>query len=820
MAMILRTLSMLSRGFFSLLKLSLWGFGALAIATTVVVLLSGDPTFHHPRPDTLVNDVTQLNPIHVATVVRPGSVDEVVRAIRSSSGPISIGGGRYSQGGQTAYPDSLHLDMRSLADVLSLDAENRRVTVQAGITWRALQEAIDPENLSIRIMQTYANFTVGGSISVNVHGRYIGEGPLVRSLESMVLVLADGSRVRATPDTNQELFNAAVGGYGGIGVIVEATLRLDDNVRVERVATSMPFSDYPAHFADNVRDNDKVVFHNADLYPPDYDEVLDVSWYATQKAVTVADRLRPADADYVWQPRAAAFVAGWPMGLSVRKNIIDPLVYRKDLVAWRNWEASYDVAEIEPRSRAKHTYVLREYFVPVGNLKPFVTTMREIFQRHDANILNVSIRHALPDENTFLSWAPEEVFALVVYYRQRTDRDAQSNVGTWSREMIDAVIEVGGTYYLPYQVHATAQQFDRAYPRADEYFAVKARVDPQNRLRNSLWQQHNAANRSPLQADKALLNDYWRGEEQSYLTVPEWYLVFNPLEYAQFLEAGNDPNAFGFFASIDEYWTQYDRVREISRSYSYPHNGEYITMLRVIGISTTAEFLLKGAYEATVGRLTRWVAAGKDTPEDELIARAHRAYSDLIFAEAWYEFDFAHWVGKIWRETDFFGDQFIRGLERKLFFTLEFGAKHLYAKLIGAASKSTYGEQSSVIYLTARPPEPLTVPVSPATVEHERDELQILSIPRWGPFTDTLPVLLRAGYEIEDISGNQKIVVSLLTQQSAALRALPGSELFRSPLVSDASTSRVVWEVSVADLRELLVEVDGSSVELEHVFDY
>ena len=48
----------------------------------------------------------------------------------------------------------------------------------------------------------------------------------------------------------------------------------------------------------------------------------------------------------------------------------------------------------------------------------------------------------------------------------------------WTRELIDAVLAVGGTYYLPYQPHATAEQFHRAYPRAKELFALKRKLDP------------------------------------------------------------------------------------------------------------------------------------------------------------------------------------------------------------------------------------------------------------------------------------------------------------------------------------------------------
>jgi FAD/FMN-containing dehydrogenase len=47
-------------------------------------------------------------------------------------------------------------------------------------------------------------------------------------------------------------------------------------------------------------------------------------------------------------------------------------------------------------------------------------------------------------------------------------------------------LSVGGSYYLPYQLHATAEQFTRAYPRAGEFRALKERLDPRNKFRNEL----------------------------------------------------------------------------------------------------------------------------------------------------------------------------------------------------------------------------------------------------------------------------------------------------------------------------------------------
>lgn len=439
---------------------------------------------------TIVNDITQLNPIQVKRVIRPTSIEDIVGAIQSSTGPISIGGGRFSQGGQIAYPDSIHLDMRAFNKVLALDATKKQVTVQSGITWRELQDVIDPENLSIKIMQTYANFTVGGSLSVNVHGRYIGEGPIIRSVESIKLIKANGEIISASPTNNSTLFYGAIGGYGAIAVIAEVTLNLVDNVKVKRYTKKMSVQNYKAYFSNNIRHDQKVIFHNADIYPPDFTDIRSVSWLNTDETLTVEQRLISKDKEYTWQPKVAEFVADSNFGKWLRQHVLEPVLYSFDAVQWRNYEASYDVNELEPSNRATKTYALREYFVPVENFDSFAIKMADIFKKHETNIINVSIRHALPDSGSLLAWARTEVFAFVVYYRQGTSEAAQQEVKLWSKEIIDAVIEEGGSYYLPYQLHASTEQFVKAYPRADEFFELKRKIDPDYRFRNKLWQQH------------------------------------------------------------------------------------------------------------------------------------------------------------------------------------------------------------------------------------------------------------------------------------------------------------------------------------------
>ncbi len=440
----------------------------------------------------LINDVTGLNPVPVREVITPASVDEVREAVRTSRGAISVGGGRFSMGGQTASPGSLHLDLRRMNQIVWLKAAERVVRVQAGARWCDIQQHIDAHDLSIKIMQTYANFTVGGSLSVNVHGRYVGLGPLILSVRALAVVMADGELVEATPASNAEIFYGVVGGYGGLGVIVEAELELAENVRVKRHGEKMPLTSYLEYFRANVRNSDDAVFHNADLYPPHYRRVRAVTWSRTDAPATVPYRLMRLRRRYPLHRYFYWAFSETPLGKWRREHLIEPLLYLKSPVHWRNYEAGYDVAELEPASRERRTYVLQEYFVPVDKLEGFVEAMGEILRRHRVNMVNVSIRHAFKDPGSLLAWAREEVFAFVLYYKQRVRENAKNRVAVWTRELIDAVTAVNGAYYLPYQAHATPEQFHRAYPRAGELFELKKKLDPEFRYRNVIWDTYYA----------------------------------------------------------------------------------------------------------------------------------------------------------------------------------------------------------------------------------------------------------------------------------------------------------------------------------------
>ena len=814
------------------LKLAGVAFAILALVTTGAAIWgTAQTTLERPAPPLIVNDVTQLNPITVSEIVAPTTIEEIVHAVKSHSGPISIGGGRYSMGGQTATPGGLQIDMRGFNRILAFDSAARRITVQPGIRWRQIQERIDPANLSVKIMQTYSNFTVGGSLSVNVHGRYVGLGPLIMSVRSIKVVLADGRVLEASPRLNAPIFYGAIGGYGGLGVIVEATLDLAENVRVKRVHERMPVTAYHDFFFSRVRDSSAVVFHNADIYPPAFSRVNALSYIRTEDSVTVPDRLIPQSRPYRLNRTVFPIIAGWPGGKAFRQYVVDPFVYRGNLVTWRNYEASYDVAELEPSSRESSTYVLQEYFVPVERFDEFIPKMRDVFQKHDVNVINVSIRHAKADPGSLLAWAPREVFAFVIYYRQDTDTESRRAVGVWTREMTDAVLSVGGSYYLPYQPHATESQFLQAYPRAPEYFALKKKLDPDNKFRNTLWDKYYSPTVDPvgagipagLRATLDTTTGYRRDEGQTFLTHPEWYIVYSSEEYADWMR-DRLPTDFPYLESIGQFWVNYAEVRALTRN-RYPWNPGYHVMLGVIGSSYSAELTLKALYENTVGRFSGWTAGHQLTDEDRYAYAVARDYGTFIHTYPWYLYSFSSKLGGLWSENSLWGPHVLRKWERRVFLTLEYGVKAMYATLIEKATQAAYApEDDRMKFVAGGWPDSLARADTSFRLVARLDQANsLVSTPRYDGFRDAMGRLAAAhtGVRVKEIAGNDRIFVTGIApadwQYAGGAAQIP----FALLLPSDKSRKRVAMIIPARNLLDVLggLRIEGKLV-LDHVYDY
>jgi FAD/FMN-containing dehydrogenase len=196
-------------------------YAALATTVSAPVL--------RPDDDGYAAACTGINLAYVPTpdaVLRPASVDDVVAAVRfARDAAIPVRVLATGHGAHAAPAGGLLLNLAGF-DALRIDAAARTATFGGGITWAPVIAAAAEHGLAP---------VTGSSATVGAVGFLLGGGfgPLARTfgagsdyLLSLRVVTGTGELMTASADENPDLFWALRGGKGGLGVVVEATVRL------------------------------------------------------------------------------------------------------------------------------------------------------------------------------------------------------------------------------------------------------------------------------------------------------------------------------------------------------------------------------------------------------------------------------------------------------------------------------------------------------------------------------------------------------------------------------------------------------------------
>jgi len=315
--------------------------------------------------------------------------------------------------------------------------------------------------------------------------------------------------------------------------------------------------------------------------------------------------------------------------------------------------------------------------------------------------------------------------------------------------------------------------------------------------------------------------EHRRGGDQTFLTFPEWFLVYSPAEYADYVKE-RAPSRFPFVGHICQFWQSYRAVYGAVKN-DYPWNGEYHTMIMVIGGSTTAEYGLRAAYETLIGRVSELTQTHGPTAEDRLGARVAQDYVDFIRVRPWYEFDFAGKLRELWLETGWWGPDLLRKWERKYALTTEYGIKALYGWLIERATRASFETPVPVTaVLGERLPEGIGKELPELQVlERRADGSVLFTVPRYQAFSDYAAALADGGAVFREIAGNRSaILVSALVPQEWEPAGSDAKVLFTQPIITRPAVKRIALVVPVGSLSALLNALRGPGMELEHVYDY
>jgi hypothetical protein len=321
-----------------------------------------------------------------------------------------------------------------------------------------------------------------------------------------------------------------------------------------------------------------------------------------------------------------------------------------------------------------------------------------------------------------------------------------------------------------------------------------------------------------LQRVAADVKGYFRNESGTYLTLPEWYIVYSADEYASFVKS-RAPSRFPYFSAADQYWRYYEQACRATKRV-YPFDLGNHLMLGVIGMSFWAENVAKGLYENTIGVLTENIGF-YHTDEDLFARKTAQEYAEFIHATPWYEFPFATKLKRLWTQTPLWGPEPVRKWERRLVLSVEYTVKALYGWVIGLGTRSVYQPEDLVIHAWLDDaPERIFADTRIRKVKTLGPRSYIVALPRYAAFTPVVTALVKQGVRFHDLAGNNEILLTAIAPRELDWHATSGGIVLSEEILTNPATKRIGVRVPVRTLHVILTDLPTRGASVEHLYDY
>ena len=375
-----------------------------------------------------------------ARIAAPASEDEVAElvagAARDGLHVRAMGAGHSFT--PVVATDGLLLDLRGLPHIGAIDPERRRVVVGPATTIGEFGEPLWAHGLSLANQGDIVAQQIAGAVSTATHGSGLGFGSFSASVRRLRIVTASGEVVEADEST-PDLLHAAQVSVGALGVITELELEVASGYRLREQVDHWSWEEAWEPFEDLARSHRHYSFF---WMPSDDSAAL---YGLGEPGVSLADRCHVKIYDEVGDDVADSAEPHRRVGPA---HVIYPMVY-------------------EPNFHEL------EYFVPFDRGRDALAAMRELMLASlPASVFPMEVRTVGP-EPAFLSHSFErETVVISVSGTPGTDywpylRDVDRLLGEF-----DARVHWGKLHFL------TRDQLLDRYPRAGDFLAVRASLDP------------------------------------------------------------------------------------------------------------------------------------------------------------------------------------------------------------------------------------------------------------------------------------------------------------------------------------------------------
>ncbi len=351
-----------------------------------------------------------------------------------------------------ALTSGLQLTLSSMQGVVNIDSTRKRVAVKAGTTINQLGKVLKENGLSLINQGDIDSQALAGALTTGTHGTGARLGNMASQIVGMRLVQPDGS-ILVVDETTPDLLEAARVSVGMLGVISEITLQAMENYNLHEKLWRCTFDEM-------IEQHDELAAkhrHFGFFWCPVPESR---HCYCLPDTASVSTTDKTSD---VCEMKVIDITEEAPME--------------------RGFEKIAYSSEIYPIEYVPNFHEL-EYAVPVAHGKEAVKAVRKLMlEKHPTCIYPIEYRFTAGDTGWISPFFEQDSITLSVSGEPGTDY--------WEYlKDVDTILRQYGSRPHWGKLHFLgAEDVTALYPRAGDFRALRAKVDPEGRFLNDHLQQ-------------------------------------------------------------------------------------------------------------------------------------------------------------------------------------------------------------------------------------------------------------------------------------------------------------------------------------------
>ncbi len=395
---------------------------------------------------------------------------EIVAAAGRAGARVRVFGAAHSWSDTAATESNADtvVSLDRLNRVLNVDRARMEVTIQAGMRLFDLVEVLAREGLALENTGTILKQSFAGAISTGTHGTGIAFGNLATQVARLRLVLASGETLDLA--RGDERFPAALVSLGALGIIAQATIRVVPAFRLHGRIRKEPLDQVLEELPARLKAND----HFKIWWPPHQATAWVWEWNRTEEPVRTSaalnfinDTFMPTAFYSVW----LAFLSAVPALLPRANPLLNLLfnyrerVDRSDRISTypalvRHQEMAYN---FDQTRAAEGVRAVRAAIDAGGHLVDFPIEIR--FYRGDETWLSPG-------------YGRDSCNITLTMYRRRAYAAYFRAIEELMQRDFEGRPHWGKHFYAP------RDQIAARYPRWNDFWKLRAELDPEGRWLN------------------------------------------------------------------------------------------------------------------------------------------------------------------------------------------------------------------------------------------------------------------------------------------------------------------------------------------------